>query len=100
MMKEYYFITVFRDVDDRWGIKGARCWGFYTDLDKAKYIVENNITDLWETIYNYAVIETYNEGISGYADERIFYQYDIEKEKYIQIPELKEVKPFVSFSIG
>jgi len=100
MMKEYYFITVFKDVDDRWGIKGARCWGFYTDLNKAKYVVENNITDLWETIYNYTVIETYNEGISGYADERIFYQYDIDKEKYIQIPEPKEVKHFVSFSIG
>ena len=99
-MKEYYFITVFRDFDDRWGIKNSRCWGFYTDKDKAKYVVENNITDLWETIYDYAVIETYDEGISGYADERIFYRYDEESNKYIEIPEPKEVKHFVSFSIG
>lgn len=99
-MKEYYFITVFQKFDDRCGIKGARCWGFYTDKDKAKYVIENNVTDLWETIYDYAIIETYDEGISGYADERIFYKYDKESNKYIEIPEPKEVKHFISFSIG
>ena len=99
-IKKYYFITVFKDIDKHWGAKGIRCWGFYSNLDDAKYIVENNVTDLWETIYDYAAIETYEEGISSYTGERIFYRYDWVNNKYIEIPEPDEVKHFAGFAFG
>ena len=66
----YYFITVFSKYDDK-GPHNMRCWGFYNSFEDAHMVVENNITDIWETIYDFAVIEEYHPGISGYNFYRV-----------------------------
>ena len=55
---------------------------------------------MWETIYDFAIIEEYLLGISGYNFNRWFYKYNIEKNTYELIDEPKELKHYCSFSIG
>ena len=103
MDKIYWFITVFEKFDNQYGIKNARTWGFYSYKEKALEILRHNYTDLWETVYDYAVLEPYYEGISGYSfdDEREFFQYDYKENKYYPIGyEPEEVKHYVGFAIG
>lgn len=103
MDKTYWFITVFTKFDDKYGIKGARTWGFYSNKEDALDTLTNNRTDLWEHCYDYAVLEAYHEGISGYDFEegRIFFQYDYVENKYYPIGhEPEEVKYYAGFAIG
>ena len=77
MEDTYYFITVFKEYDE-YGPRMMRCWGFYKDLSDAVVTVRHNVTDLWETIYEYAIIEEYHEGIGGYNFNRWFFRYNQE----------------------
>ena len=99
MEQNFYFITVFARYDDR-GIHAARTWGFYDNLKDAVATVRYNKTDLWETVYDYCVIEEYEIGISGYTFRRWFYKYIFEKNEYEWMEEPDELKHYCSFAIG
>ena len=103
-MQEYYFITVFErlDITDLgWPCVGCeRCWGFYTDKNTAFRAVHDNWTDMEETIYEYAVIEEYHEGISNFTGYRQFFRFDRDKDGYVEIDEPEAYKHFCSFAIG
>lgn len=99
----YWFITVFKEFDKNYGIKCSRTWGFYRNKEEALKVIKYNVTDLWETIYDYAVLEPYYEGISGYCfdEPREFFQYDYKENKYYPIGyEPEEIKNYVGFAIG
>lgn len=101
--KIYWFITVFEDFDSRYGIKGSRTWGFYSNKEEALKTLKENRTDLWEHCYDYAVLEAYHEGVSGYAFEegRQFFIYNETMDSYLPMSqEPEEVKYYVSFAIG
>lgn len=97
--KNFYFITVFAKYDDR-GPHNMRCWGFYDNFNDADQAIRGNFTDMWETIYDFAVIEEYLPGISGYNFNREFYKYNINEDIYEPIDEPEELKHYVSFAIG
>lgn len=99
-LPKYYFITVFNRFDDKYGIAGARTWGFYTNYGEADLALGTNRTDLWEYTYDYALLEEYVEGISGYNFWRQWYKYNIERGFYEKIEEPECVKHFCSFAIG
>lgn len=104
--KIYWFITVFTNCEEDdlgWPkIGSSRCWGFYSNKEDALNTLHENRTDLWETCYDFAVLEPYYEGISGYCfkESRQFFEYDIEKNGYFEIDEPKEMKHVVGFAIG
>jgi len=102
--KIYWFITVFTRFDDKYGIKGARTWGFYSNKEDALKVLKENRTDIWEHCYDYAVLEPYHEGISGYdflEEGRQFFKYDRFMNSYIPMEaEPEEVKYYASFAIG
>ena len=95
----YYFITVFESYDDR-GPRGLRCWGFYSKFDDAIATIRNNITDLWETCYNYGVVEEYYEGIGYYTGNRWFFKYNSTIDEYESIDEPEELKHYAGFALG
>lgn len=97
--QKYYFITVFSLYDD-YGPHGIRCWGFYNNWYEADNTLSNNITDLWETFYDYGVIEEYGAGIGGYNFKRWFYKYNRETGFYDKIDEPKELKHYAGFALG
>lgn len=102
--ESYYFITVFRklEIDDKgWpDVGGTRCWGFYKDKDTAFQAVHENWTDIEETVYHYAVIEEYYEGICNYTGHRQFFEFNVEKGGYMEIDEPKGYEHFQNFSIS
>ena len=95
----YYFITVFEGYDKNWP-RDCRCCGFYTEFKDALMTVRNNVTDLWETCYNYAVIEEYYEGIGWYTGHRWFFKYNRQKDEYESIDEPEELKHICNFALG
>lgn len=99
MDKKYYFITVFNSYDDC-GPHNMRCWGFYTSFEEADLTLRNNLTDLWETCYDYGVIEEYYEGIGSYTFNRWFYKYKQRLNQYTPINEPEELKHYANFALG
>ncbi len=101
---EYYFITVFERLGmDENGFTDTghtRCWGFYADKETAFQALHENWTDMWETIYNYAVIEGYREGISHYTGYRQFFKYMLGRDGYFEIDEPKGYEHYCNFGIG
>ena len=103
--KIYWVITVFEKFDDRWGIRNSRTWGFFSDKEKALETLKHNYTDLWETVYDYAVLEPYYEGVSGYCFDkpREWFMYNKTMDGYLPLnlnKEPEEVRHYVSFAFG
>lgn len=81
----------------------TRCIGYSSTLNEAREIVENNKCDFNEAgRYPWCVIENIPEGIYQYDFEPLWFEYDINTNKYIKI----ECRPlfiadsFVGFAIG
>ena len=102
--QEYYFITVFEQfgVDKLgWPDTGCRrCWGFYCDKDTAIQALHENWTDMNETIYDYAVIEEYYEGIGQTTFNHWFFKYNQKLDEYQQINQPEELRHYAGFALG
>ena len=82
-----YFITCFSrfELNERLGIAdigSSRTFGYYKNRDDAIEAVEKNWGDIQERIYHYAVIEYIPEGLYNPAEERLFFQWNEEKEMF------------------
>jgi len=88
------------------GIAGSsRCVGYYDNFKDADEVVKNNLGDIFETIYNYAVIEKVKPGLYPCCRERWFYKVHIKNNSwqdaiYKPIDEPYCVKHVVNFAIG
>lgn len=104
MEQSYWFITVMEKIEPDKAFYAdfgdQRCWGFYANKQDALNTLHENRTDLWETIYNYAVLEEYYEGISNHTMNRQFFKYDRKENGYFEIDEPECVKHLCSFAIG
>ena len=76
--------------------------GYYFDMDKAFGIVKENVCDINETCYDYALIEEIREGLyqSASSDCRWFFKYDKDKDCYYQIEEPEFLKHYCGFTVG
>ena len=91
----YYFITTLDSKKD-----DSRCVGYVRTFEEANLIVTENMYDLNETCYDYAVIEHIPFGIYHYDTEPKWYRYDEVLEKYVSIECPNKYKNQVGFSIG
>jgi hypothetical protein len=99
-----YFITTiahlpegeYKDMGDR------RCVGYCYTFEGANIIVTENRGDIWETIYDYCVIEKVESGIYKYAfgEDRKFYKFNLNARKYEPIDEPEEFKNVTGLGIG
>lgn len=78
----------------------TRCWGFFSDKEKAVQSLHENWFDMRENVYDYAVIEEYEEGLFNYTGKRQWFQWDEERQGYFEIEEPNGVKHVVCFAIG
>lgn len=103
---KYYFITVMKDIgyldeDPRFPfIEHHRTWGFYTCFSEADRVLHNNITDMHEGYFNYAVIEEYEEGISGYTGESWWFKFDYDLGCYTRIDKPVAIGMLGSIAFG
>ena len=59
--------------------------GYFTDLKEAIQSVIDNVADVFEHCYNYAVIEGYEEGFYPVAELTRWFKYDAESDKAFEI---------------
>ena len=77
----------------------TRTIGWYQDFNTADLCVRENWGDIWETCYNYAIIEYVEEGLYPIT-QRWYYQWDSKNWRYIPIEEPKCMKHITNISIG
>lgn len=93
-----FFITTVQISGD----KDIRCVGYYSKFKDAERVVMENLGDIFETCYEYAVIENISEGIYQYDFEPKWYFMDYEKDEVrkIEKPDLEELKGFCWCGVG
>ena len=85
-----YLLTVFEkngSTLNKYGEKDFGCRdniGFFHEFKTIEDVVINNVTDIWETCFNYASISEIYPGIYGMfeASKVNYYKYNIELNKY------------------
>ena len=104
IMKEYYFITVFEKLTCNelgWSLFGAsRCWGFFSDKNMAIQSLHDNVTNMNEFLYKYAVLEGYHEGISNGTGYQQWFEYNPEKDGFYEIDKPSFLEGFGGWAIG
>ena len=99
-----WFITVFetREINELgftdYGCQ--RCWGYYRDRETAVQALHENRTDMWETIYDYAVLEKIPEGLIPDPEEVQWFKFDRKRNGYFEIPMPEGEHDYSSFTIG
>lgn len=102
-----YAILVMTDLSYNKDLKfpdfGSECLvGYYSSKEAAFEAVKDNCCDIWETCYDYALIEEIEEGLYNPAlpNQRWFFKYNAEKYCYEEIKEPEFVKHFCGFTFG
>ena len=96
--RSMYFITQVDVQKD--GSFVNQCGGYFRKFEDAEYHVINNITDLWETCFDYIVIENIPEGLHKVDHNPHWYKYNHDTEKYEEISEPKFARHYVGFALG
>ena len=78
----------------------SRLVGWYPNYNVAEWAVLDNVCDINETCYDYALIEECEEGLYNPANKRWWFKYNHEKNRYFQINEPDFIKGFCGFTIG
>lgn len=99
-----YFITTIEHLPqgDYNDMGDIRCVGYYESIDQAEETVITNNCDIWETIYNYCMIEYIKSGLYQYAlnDNRWFYKYNKDTQRYEQIDIPRCFDGIIGLAIG
>ena len=92
-----YFVTT---VDSR--SEDTRCVGYFKTFEEAERVVTHNLDDIWETCYDYAVIENIPEGLYQYDFHPTWYKFYKTVNGYIECEQPAFVKAIsgVGYAIG
>lgn len=98
-----YFITT---IEIKKGdVKDTRCVGYFKTFEEAEQAVIKNACDIWETCYDYAVIENIKEGLYQYDFHPTWYKYYKPTSGYIKCEQPDFVNPkggvgMIGYAIG
>ena len=99
-----WFITTIQKIEpyenDFPDFGDQRTWGYYSERETAVHALHENWTDMWEYLYDYALIEEFEEGLCPYASNRQWFKWDDERKGYFEIEEPECVKNLVNFALG
>lgn len=95
-----YTVTGIEGFDNEGTCGALRCFGYYNSLERAERAVVNNACDMWEYLYDYAVIEKVEEGVFPLSFERWFYKFNAREGKFERIPEPKSMGVYINIGIG
>ena len=73
--------------------------GWYFDFQDAYRAVTENMCDIWEHTYDYALIEEVEEGLYPSSMKRWFFHFDEDSLIYDPIKEPEFLKHFSGFTI-
>ena len=91
-----YFITTIDTMEN-----DTRCVGYFKTFEEAENVVLNNICDIWETCYDYVVIENIKDGIYRYDDNPKWYTWNYDEQKYEKTEKIPGIyQDQIGFAIG
>lgn len=95
-----YFITCIQKYEKKDNLNidiGAyNTYGYFTNHKDAEDVVLQNMTDIQEGVYNFAIIEDIPEGLYSQAEFREFYKWDNEKREFYKLSnDIKEEKEII-----
>ena len=99
-----FFITCFSKVakdDLGWLDMGtSRTFGFKETFEEVEYALNHNVCDMWEYLYDYAIVEEMHPAIHPTVENRWFYKYDREKNGFFSMEEPEEFKYCCNIALG
>lgn len=99
-----FFITCFSKIEtDKLGwldMGASRTFGFKETFEDAECALNYNACDMWEYLYDYAIVEEINPGIHPIAENRWFYKYDRKKNGFFRMEEPEEFKHYCNIALG
>lgn len=106
-MKDIFFLTCLNikpseeDGCDGLGIiEHSRCWGWYEEYEDARHDIENNVCDMHECLYKYALIERVEERTHPFPKKITWFKWNRDTEKYEECEEPEPAKRIVGFCLG
>lgn len=81
-------------------IPKLRAVGWFQKFEDAEKTLEHNTFDLFEGIYDFAVIEEIPEGCYSFVENDWWYRFNKENKKYESIERPDEFRGIRNFSIG
>lgn len=105
ILNKIYTVMVMTDLYQNSKIKfpefgDSRIVGWYPEFDMANSAVTQNMCDINETCYRYALIEECEWGLYHPANKRWWYEYNRENGEYALFDEPDFIKGFCGFTIG
>lgn len=100
-----YFITCLQRLakDDKgWLDLGAtRTFGYRETFEDAKEALEQNMCDMYEFLYKYAIVEKLGPYIHPEVEERHFFEWDDERKGFFEMKEIpEEFKNICNIALG
>ena len=78
----------------------SRTVGWVKTFEEAEEIVLNNQGDIFEYMYDYAIIEEVEEGLYPFSFTRWLYKIDLKERKYYRIEEPDWIGKYINLGIG
>ena len=94
-----FFVTTLY-VDKNGELCTSRCVGYFETYEEAKDVVLNNILDIFERLYNYAVIEEVSPGLYELDLNPHWFKISDDYDSYHEIEKPKFAEHIVGFGIG
>lgn len=82
-----HFITMISGKNPLEEGASQRTIGYFSTKKEAIDVLENNIWGVWETLYEYAIVQDFEEGLYPDLKETIWFMCYEESGRYLQIPE-------------
>lgn len=99
-----YFITCFSKCEldeDGWFYGGAtRTFGYRETLKEAEEALNNNICDMHEFVYEYAVVEKLGPYIHPEVEEEYWFQWNDEKRGFYRIEKPEATEHISNHALG
>lgn len=78
----------------------TRCVGYWPTMEEAMQAVKDNYGDMYESSYNWAIVECFGPGIYPHSSFEIWYSWSIAGRKYLLSAKPKVFEKVVNFGIG
>ncbi len=99
-----WFITVFEKCEiNEYGFPdygSMRTWGYYSNHETALKALHENWTDMWETFYDYAVLEKIGEGISPCCEHVQWFKFIRDANGYYEMKMPHMYDHWGNFALG
>lgn len=98
-----FFITCFQKCEeDKYGLDtgATRTFGYYEDYETCKQALNENWCDMWEYLYDWAVVEKIGPGIHAHAEEMGWFKWNDDRQGFFEIEKPACTECYCNHALG